>query len=65
MSNVSENNAATVAPPPGDRRLTWARTTLARLGGVTLAVLIVGTYFSVRTHGQLLVTANLLVLVRR
>ena len=40
------------------------RATVARLGGVTLAVLIVGGYFSLRTHGQMLQGDNLLGIVR-
>jgi ribose/xylose/arabinose/galactoside ABC-type transport system permease subunit len=40
------------------------RATVARLGGVTLAVLIVGGYFSLRTHGQMLQVDNLLGIVR-
>ena len=46
------------------QRLDWARRTLARIGGVTLAVLLVGAYFSVRTHGNMLVTENLLTILR-
>jgi ribose/xylose/arabinose/galactoside ABC-type transport system permease subunit len=45
-------------------RFRWARTTLARIGGVTLAVLIVGAYFTVKTDGQLLVFDNLLGILR-
>ncbi len=52
------------APAAGRARFTWARTTLARLGGVTLAVLIVGTYFSIKTNGQMLVVDNLFGIVR-
>jgi ribose/xylose/arabinose/galactoside ABC-type transport system permease subunit len=65
MTNVSEEVAARgLAPGASLYRFRWARTTLARLGGVTLAVLIVGAYFSVRTHGQLLVVDNLLGILR-
>src|SRR3982751_3276765 len=46
------------------RRLDRTRATVARLGGVTLAVLIVGGYFSIRTHGQMLQVDNLLGIVR-
>lgn len=46
------------------RRLRWAGAAVARLGGVTLAVLVVGAYFSIRTHGQLLVGDNLLGILR-
>ena len=46
------------------RRLDRTRATVARLGGVTLAVLIVGGYFSIRTHGQMLEVDNLLGIVR-
>ena len=64
MTDVSEDIAPAVAPARDVHRLGWARTTLARLGGVTLAVLIVGAYFSVRTHGQLLIFDNLLGILR-
>ncbi len=65
MTNLSEDVApALTGPPVGRNRFAWARSTLARLGGVTLAVVIVGAYFSVRTHGDLLVTANLLGILR-
>jgi ribose/xylose/arabinose/galactoside ABC-type transport system permease subunit len=64
VTDVSEEVAPPVTPSTGAPRLRWARTTLARLGGVTLAVLIVGTYFSVRTHGQLLIFANLETILR-
>jgi ribose/xylose/arabinose/galactoside ABC-type transport system permease subunit len=46
------------------RRLDRTRATVARLGGVTLAVVIVGGYFSIRTHGQMLQVDNLLGIVR-
>jgi ribose/xylose/arabinose/galactoside ABC-type transport system permease subunit len=64
MNNVSERDAQSPLPNVRPRRFGWARTTLARLGGVTLAVLIVGAYFSLRTHGQLLVGSNLLGILR-
>src|SRR5689334_8010799 len=71
MTNVSENVApptttttTTIAPSLPHQRFRWARTTLARLGGVTLAVVIVGAYFSVRTNGQLLVGSNILTILR-
>jgi ribose/xylose/arabinose/galactoside ABC-type transport system permease subunit len=64
MTNVPAETSSSL--PRSDRRfqLGWARSTLARLGGVTLAILIVGSYFSIRTHGQMLVTANLLGILR-
>ena len=46
------------------RRLDRTRATIARLGGVTLAVIIVAGYFSIRTHGQMLQVDNLLGIVR-
>lgn len=46
------------------QRLWWARATIARLGGVTLAVLAVGAYFTYRTSGQLVVTSNLFGILR-
>jgi ribose/xylose/arabinose/galactoside ABC-type transport system permease subunit len=46
------------------RRVQRARAAVARLGGVTLAVLVVGAYFSIRTDGQLLVGDNLLGILR-
>jgi ribose/xylose/arabinose/galactoside ABC-type transport system permease subunit len=46
------------------RRLQRAGAAVARLGGVTLAVLVVGAYFSIRTDGQLLVGDNLLGILR-
>src|SRR5256714_33958 len=65
MSDVSENVLPT-APAPSARRqrLRWAQRTLARIGGVTLAVLIVGAYFSIKTNGSMLVTGNLLTILR-
>jgi ribose/xylose/arabinose/galactoside ABC-type transport system permease subunit len=65
MNQVSED----IAPPPlrgphGIQRLRWARSTLARLGGVTLAVIIVGGYFTIRTQGQLLDLSNLFGILR-
>ncbi len=65
MTDLSEDVAAPVAGLSLSRhRLARARATLARLGGVTLAVVIVGAYFSVRTHGNLLVESNLLGILR-
>lgn len=64
MSNVSEDLVSALAPSIRRQHLRWARTTLARLGGVTLAVLAIGAYFSVRTHGDLLVSSNLLGILR-
>src|SRR5712691_3168916 len=61
---MSSDSVPTVAPPVSHAQLRWARTTLARLGGVTLAVLIVGGYFSIRTHGQMLQVDNLLGILR-
>jgi ribose/xylose/arabinose/galactoside ABC-type transport system permease subunit len=66
MANVSEDIARTskLASSVTRDRFGWARSTLARFGGVTVAVLIVGAYFSVRTHGQLLIGTNLETIVR-
>jgi len=65
MTNLSEDIAAPAAAPSRSRhRFNRALATLARLGGVTLAVVIVGAYFSVRTHGNLLVSSNLLGILR-
>ena len=65
MSDVSEEIAPPARPGERDRIASAGRArTLARLGGVTLAVLIVGAYFSVRTHGQLLIFDNLLGILR-
>ncbi len=66
MTNVSEDivQSPQVTTRFGWSRFGWARSTLARFGGVTLAVLIVGTYFSVRTSGQLLIGSNLETIVR-
>jgi ribose/xylose/arabinose/galactoside ABC-type transport system permease subunit len=63
MTNLSEDIGA-AAPSRSRRRFSRALATLARLGGVTLAVVIVGAYFSVRTHGDLLVSSNLLGILR-
>ena len=62
MAQASE--ATPAAPARPGSRYGWARTTLARLGGVTLAVIAVGAYFSIRTHGQMLVGSNLLGILR-
>ncbi|MBV8397047.1 MAG: ABC transporter permease [Actinobacteria bacterium] len=62
MAQVS--NATPAAPAVPGSRYSWARTTLARLGGVTLAVIAVGAYFSIRTNGQMLVGSNLLGILR-
>ena len=64
MNQAPENLAPAGGPSLGNHRLRWARSTLARLGGVTLAVIIVGAYFSVRTHGQLLDLSNLFGILR-
>jgi ribose/xylose/arabinose/galactoside ABC-type transport system permease subunit len=61
MTQVSE---APVAAELRRSRFRWARTTLARLGGVTLAVVAVGAYFSIRTNGQMLIGDNLLGILR-
>lgn len=60
------NATASTQPSPRatTRQLDRARATIARLGGVTLAVIIVGGYFSIRTHGQMLQFDNLLGIVR-
>jgi ribose/xylose/arabinose/galactoside ABC-type transport system permease subunit len=63
LSDLSERTRPPVQIVRG-RRLDWARSTLARIGGVTLAVLIVGAYFSIRTHGTMLVGGNLLTILR-
>jgi ribose/xylose/arabinose/galactoside ABC-type transport system permease subunit len=64
MTELGQNTAAVLAPSERGRRFGWARTTLARLGGVTLAVVIVGTYFAIRTDGQLLIGGNILTILR-
>ena len=64
MTDIRQNTAAVLAPSERGRRFGWARTTIARLGGVTLAVLIVGTYFAIRTNGQLLIGGNILTILR-
>jgi ribose/xylose/arabinose/galactoside ABC-type transport system permease subunit len=64
MTDVSEETPPGLSPAATGHRFRWARTTLARIGGVTLAVLIVGAYFSAKTHGQLLVVDNLLGILR-
>jgi|SoiMethySBSTD1v2_1073268.scaffolds.fasta_scaffold19212_8 ribose/xylose/arabinose/galactoside ABC-type transport system permease subunit len=64
MTEIGQNSAAVLAPSERGRRFGWARTTLARLGGVTLAVLVVGTYFAIRTNGQLLIGSNILTILR-
>jgi ribose/xylose/arabinose/galactoside ABC-type transport system permease subunit len=64
MTELGQNSAAVLAPSERGRRFGWARTTLARLGGVTLAVLVVGTYFAIRTNGQLLIGSNILTILR-
>jgi ribose/xylose/arabinose/galactoside ABC-type transport system permease subunit len=64
MTNIAQTIAAVFSPSTRAGQFGWARSTLARLGGVTLAVLIVGAYFSVRTHGQLLIGSNILTILR-
>jgi len=61
---MSEALPSNPAPGRAIRRLDRTRATIARLGGVTLAVVIVGAYFSARTHGQMLQVDNLLGIVR-
>jgi ribose/xylose/arabinose/galactoside ABC-type transport system permease subunit len=46
------------------QRVRAGRSAVARFGGVTLAVVIVGAYFSVRTHGELLALSNLFTILR-
>jgi ribose/xylose/arabinose/galactoside ABC-type transport system permease subunit len=64
MTNLTEIAPSDAAAVDAGRRLRWAGAAVARLGGVTLAVLVVGAYFSIRTHGQLLVGDNLLGILR-
>jgi ribose/xylose/arabinose/galactoside ABC-type transport system permease subunit len=64
MTNIAQTIAAALSPATRSSRFGWARSTLARLGGVTLAVLAVGGYFSIRTHGQLLVESNIFTILR-
>jgi ribose/xylose/arabinose/galactoside ABC-type transport system permease subunit len=64
MTNIAQTIAAALSPAARSSRFGWARSTLARLGGVTLAVLAVGGYFSIRTHGQLLVESNIFTILR-
>src|SRR5215213_5393382 len=60
MTDVSEE----IPPTPLLGRFRWARATFARLGGVTLAVVIVGAYFTAKTNGQLLAFDNVLGILR-
>jgi ribose/xylose/arabinose/galactoside ABC-type transport system permease subunit len=64
MSNVPAETSAPIPSEAHRRQLAWARTTLARFGGVTLAVVIVGAYFAFKTNGQILVVDNLLGILR-
>jgi ribose/xylose/arabinose/galactoside ABC-type transport system permease subunit len=64
MSHLTESVYRSAVASLRHQRLQWARRTLARIGGVTLAVLITGAYFAVRTHGSMLVTDNLLTILR-
>jgi ribose/xylose/arabinose/galactoside ABC-type transport system permease subunit len=64
MSHLTESVYRSALASLRRQRLQWARRTLARIGGVTLAVLIIGAYFTVRTHGSMLVTDNLLTILR-
>ncbi len=61
---MSELSSTQPSPVRTTRRLDRTRATVARLGGVTLAVIIVAGYFSIRTHGQMLQVDNLLGIVR-
>jgi ribose/xylose/arabinose/galactoside ABC-type transport system permease subunit len=64
---MNETSEEITPPPPsvfGRQQLIWARGRLARFGGVSLAVLIVGGYFSIRTHGELIQFGNLLTILR-
>jgi ribose/xylose/arabinose/galactoside ABC-type transport system permease subunit len=65
MTDLSEQAVpSSSAPTAGRQRRHWAARTIARIGGVTLAVLIVGAYFSVDTNGNMLITGNLLTILR-
>jgi ribose/xylose/arabinose/galactoside ABC-type transport system permease subunit len=64
MNNVPVETSVSIPSHAGGRQLAWARTTLARFGGVTLAVVIVGAYFAYKTNGQILVVDNLLGILR-
>lgn len=64
MNDISADTPAAAPLDVRARQLAWARTTLARFGGVTLAVLIVGAYFAFKTNSQLLVVDNLLGILR-
>jgi ribose/xylose/arabinose/galactoside ABC-type transport system permease subunit len=64
MNEISHDIAAPVDSLAAVNRRRWGRGTLARLGGVTLAFLIVGTYFSIRTSGELLALQNLFGILR-
>jgi ribose/xylose/arabinose/galactoside ABC-type transport system permease subunit len=65
MTNITRSIAAVFGPSrERGERFGWARTTLARMGGVSLAVLLVGGYFEIRTHGELLIGANVETILR-
>jgi ribose/xylose/arabinose/galactoside ABC-type transport system permease subunit len=66
MTSTSDTHADVPASPRRQRWPVhkWALAVLERGGGVTLAVLIVGAVFAVRTNGAMLETANLLGIVR-
>jgi ribose/xylose/arabinose/galactoside ABC-type transport system permease subunit len=65
MTNIARTIAAALAPArERGNLLGLAWTTVARLGGVTLAVVVVGVFFQIRTHGQLLITDNVLTILR-
>jgi len=64
MSDLSERVSQPPLPSTRRQRLRWAQSTVARIGGVTLAVVIVGAYFSARTNGAMLVSGNLLTILR-
>lgn len=66
MNQPSEDVVATgqTDASPAGMRGNWARRTFSRLGGVTLTVIIVGAFFSIRTHGDLLELQNLFGILR-
>ena len=64
MSDVTETVVPPGQAPTEGRRLQWAQRTVARIGGVTLAVLVVGAFFTIKTSGDMLVTGNLLTILR-
>jgi ribose/xylose/arabinose/galactoside ABC-type transport system permease subunit len=66
MGSSSEATAAATPPPrvPLAERLTRAGSTVARLGGLTLAVIVIAGIFDVRTHGQMIQVDNVLGIIR-